>query len=66
MPERTNTEAIDLAWANHITRPRNITREQSRMWAIHEMMAAGVHYPQARVLVAGSTMPSNTGLVGAA
>jgi len=62
----SRTEAIDLAWANHITRDRNITRAQSRMWAIHEMMAAGVHYSQAKVLVAGSQLPSNTGLVGAA
>lgn len=62
----SRTEAIDLAWANHITRDRSITRDESRMWAIHDMMAAGLHYSQAKRLVGGSTMPSNTGLVGAA
>jgi len=62
----SRTEAIDLAWANHITRPHTVTREQSRMWAIHDMMAAGLHYSQAKVLVSSSSMPSNTGLVSAA
>lgn len=48
-----DAKAVDLAWALHVT------RHLSRMHAIHDMMAAGLHYPDAKRAVADSAMPSN-------
>lgn len=45
--------AVDLAWV------RLHAHELSRVHAIHDMMAAGLHYPDAKRAVADSAMPSN-------